>query len=72
MIFSVPRFGWPGKEPLFELDSNKICNHATVIRLSYLRFIELLVAWEKSMKLDFFSPLESEANCNLQIKSAFN
>ena len=26
-----------------------IFNHATVIRLSYLRFIELLVAWEKSL-----------------------
>ena len=25
------------------------CNHATVIRLSYLRFIELSVAWEKSL-----------------------
>ena len=23
MIFSVPRFEWPGEEPLFELDSNK-------------------------------------------------
>ena len=26
-----------------------ICNHATVIRLSYLRFIELSVASEKSL-----------------------
>ena len=31
-----------------------ICNHATVIRLSYLRFIELSVAWEKC--LTFSSP----------------
>ena len=33
-----------------------ICKHATVIRLSYLRFIELSVAWEKSLKLDFSIP----------------
>ena len=26
-----------------------ICNHATEIRLSYLRFMELLVAWKKSL-----------------------
>ena len=26
-----------------------ICNHATVIRLSYLRFIELSVGWAKSL-----------------------
>ena len=32
VIFSVPRFEWPGEEPLFELDSNKRCgqNVATV------------------------------------------
>ena len=46
-----------------------IYNHATVIRLSYLRFIELSVAWEKSLKLDVFSPLEFEANCNFDYKT---
>ena len=46
-----------------------ICNHATVIRLSYLRFIELSVAWEKSLKLDFLSPLEFEAICNFDYKT---
>ena len=38
-----------------------ICNHATVIRLSYLRFIELSVPWGLGEKLDFFRPLGFEA-----------
>ena len=37
-----------------------ICNHATVIRLSYLRFIELSVPWERG--LIFSDPWDLKLN----------
>ena len=43
-----------------------ICNHATVIRLSYLRFIELSVPWERS--LIFSDPWDLKLNETLITK----
>ena len=49
------------------------CNHAKVIRLSYLRFIELSVAWEKSLTFSVPWDLKLIGTLiqNLQIKSTF-
>ena len=50
-----------------------ICNLVMVIRLSYLRFIELLVPWEES--LIFSDPWDLKlmkfSSQNLQIKATF-
>ena len=43
-----------------------ICNHATVIRLSYLRFIELSVPWERCLILS--DPLDLKLNETLITK----
>ena len=43
-----------------------ICNHAMVIRLSYLRFMELLVPWEKS--IIFSDPWDLKLNETLITK----
>ena len=51
-----------------------ICNHAKVIRLSYLRFIELLVPWEKCLIFSVLWDLQLNATLIItpKVKATFH